>query len=114
MSTQKLSALEGALAPSAQPAQRDSSEVLDSPTPCALLSALPVSPAPVVPERIKPAVEDESADPVGDGHSDAELARRLPAVPAEPTAAPHTSPDATPSKSNGPHTATQGDRSIPH
>lgn len=105
MSTQKLSALEGAPAPSAQPAQRDASEVLESPTPCALLSALPVTPAPGVPEHMKPAVEDESADPVGDGHSDAELARRLPAEPAEPPAPPPTSPDPTSSESNGAHRA---------
>ncbi len=44
--------------------------------PCALLSADPV-PAPAAHSEGRE-VEDESADPVGDGHSDAEWAARHP------------------------------------
>lgn len=46
-------------------------------TPCALLcpTTQPVSPGAAVP---KASPEDESADPVGDGHSDAEWAARHP------------------------------------
>ncbi len=58
------------------------------PTPCALLDphaplATVQPPSPDLDEGGKttpssPGVEDESADPVGDGHSDAELAAELP------------------------------------
>ncbi len=45
--------------------------------PCALLCAdAPPPPAPAPPPPAPP--EDESADPVGDGHSDAEWAERHP------------------------------------
>lgn len=42
-----------------------------------------VSPSPPLPRR-----EDESADPVGDGHSDAEFAAQLPPVPGRPNPEP--------------------------
>lgn len=73
MSPQKLSALESALLPPPDPDKQ--------PTPCVLLqpgapeSGAACSVAPSKPDT--PAEEDESADPVGDGHSDADLARQL-------------------------------------
>jgi hypothetical protein len=61
--------------------------------PCALLAghtppqpeeppAAPDKPLPhPVPQQPPAPVEDESADPVGDGHSDADFARRQPPAP---------------------------------
>lgn len=47
--------------------------------PCALLCAeAPPPPAPATPVPSPAPPEDESADPVGDGHSDAEWAERHP------------------------------------
>lgn len=83
MTLQKLSALECPEVPS--PTREREPEAV----PCVLLQAgaLPSDathvneahpPSPAAPS---PAVEDESADPVGDGHSDAELAQKLKDVP---------------------------------
>ncbi|MDP2263840.1 MAG: hypothetical protein Q8K24_11850 [Hydrogenophaga sp.] len=85
MTLQKLSALECPEVPS--PTREREPEAV----PCVLLQAgaLPSDetqaneahpPSPAAPE---PAVEDESADPVGDGHSDAELAQKLKELPRE-------------------------------
>lgn len=93
MSLQKLSALECADVPS-QPKDQDADTV-----PCVLLKpgaltptahdAEPASgPPPSGPPR---EVEDESADPVGDGHSDADLARKM--GKGKPPAEPYPSPD---------------------
>jgi hypothetical protein len=55
-----------------------SAEAPPEPRPCALLCAdLPVPPPAAAPTPPAPA-EDESADPVGDGHSDAEFAEEHP------------------------------------
>jgi hypothetical protein len=82
MSQQKLSALECPDVLS-QPKDRDPDAV-----PCVLLQPHALPPGvhhppeasqapPSAPPGPASEVEDESADPVGDGHSDAELARRM-------------------------------------
>lgn len=83
MTLQKLSALE---CPDVHvPLQEREAEAV----PCALLqpgakasdAAHANEPSPPSPAAPAPAVEDESADPVGDGHSDAELAQRIKELP---------------------------------
>ncbi|MBT9463040.1 hypothetical protein [Hydrogenophaga sp.] len=87
MTEKKLSALECASVEEVVcQATRKDQPGSESP-PCALLDPhaplATVPPSPVVPEEggtalPSPGVEDESADPVGDGHSDAELAAEQP------------------------------------
>jgi hypothetical protein len=83
MSEKKPCVLEGA-APGAQHEGSEHGEAGAAPhAPCALLCpvATAASPALGIPRGTP---EDESADPVGDGHSDAEWAAAHPAAAPEP------------------------------
>lgn len=72
MTDKKPCVLEGAVP--GEPAHTHEGEASDHPRPCALLRSED-STAPAAPP------EDESADPVGDGHSDAEFAAEHPVPP---------------------------------
>ncbi|MCY1542511.1 hypothetical protein D9M68_782600 [compost metagenome] len=94
MTEKKLSALECASVEEAAVHSTRKDPPGSEPAPCVLLD--PHAPVPAEDHSIdpgaghsgpaSPAVEDESADPVGDGHSDADLAADLP--PQDPPPQP--------------------------
>ncbi|MBS3997847.1 MAG: hypothetical protein KGZ67_11075 [Hydrogenophaga sp.] len=91
------------LIPGAIPSAAAESPIAPSSTPATSTPSPPLppeaSPLPAAPPH---EVEDESADPVGDGHSDADLARRLDeGTTAAPAPLPETDTSRDPEKDHG-------------